>query len=263
MFLIMGKRISIIILFLIQHLYAIAQEVSGASRERRYFMPEDKIASTNSSIEIRANGDTVLISEYENVNNQNLGRVKLTKLYKGTPLLNNNWYLGTVMYKNAKPTRGTIAYNLLTSKVLFMVSAGQPAVEIKPDAFEINGCTFINLEDQFKKNAVGYFEKINEKEPFIFKKYSVYYVPTKVAQIQQSGYDVIGNNEFEGEYKKELLYFLGIDNHLLPIVSNKSLLRKAGVYKSKFQKILEEYNLELNKPADVEKFINQLRKQSN
>lgn len=223
-------------------------------KDKRYFIPEERLTSTNSTIEIRPNGDTVLISEFDDVNIQNAGRIKLQKLYKGTPFFKNNWYLGQVFYDNSKPTRGTLAYNVQTGKVLFMVDEKKSAIEIKPDGFQIQNHLFQKLSKNYKHHTTEYFEKLNTSKPTIYKKYTAYYLPTK-SEIQKSGYDQATVSEFEGEFKKESFYYIDIDNTLVLINANRRFLKRLNNYRQAVENVIKTQNLDLTKPKHIELLV--------
>jgi hypothetical protein len=230
---------------------------SEERRERRFFVPDQKIASQKSDIQIQENGDTVLVSYFEDINSANLGRVAVSKVYKGTPFLNNGWYIGNLHYKGYNSTRGTMAYNLHSGLLYFAITDKEPAIEAQPNAFDMQNMHFERLDKQYKNAGKAYYQPIKTKENLsIFKRYQCELRPK--LQVQATGYDQIKLDAYEGEFIKSATYWWASGNKLILINGHKKNLNKLQKIAPTVAQILKQQTLKLNDQSGVEQLLRQL-----
>lgn len=225
--------------------------------ERKFFVQDEKMGSLNSTIEVAANGDTVLVSEYEDINTNNQGRIKIFKKYKGTPFLRNGWYIGNLHYTGYKSTRGNMAFNLMNGVVYFAVDKKTPAIEAKPDAFDIEGIYLTKLDSTLRGAAHGYYQLIHNAQPRIYKKYFCEYRPK--LQVQATGYDINGRDDYEGEFVKSAQYYILQNRRLTPINGTKKSRKVLEEAQPVLAKIAQEQKLNLREQKEVEKLLSYLK----
>lgn len=241
-------RVFIFIIFSSRFLY-------GQNDSKQYFVQNPKLSSSESRIEVRGNGDTVLVSIYKN---SNLGQNSLTQLefvYKGTPYFQNGWYQAKVkMTENSKISNGLVAYDLVKNKVYFSIDSEKQAIEIDPYEFELNGHKFKKFSNQFVAAGNFYYEKLVEGETELFRQYSCNYSPTVSGD--RTGYESSGN-EFEGNFEKKETYFINY-NEKMQKVGRKYKVFDRNEEKAKGFASRNDLSLtKLNDLAKIVKFINE------
>jgi hypothetical protein len=209
------------------------------------------IASQSSRIEINPNKDTVMISEYYNPNTRTNAPSRVEVIYKGTPLLNNVWEMGTVKIAKGS-SRGTMAYNLEKQLVYFMQKDGQNSIEIRPDEFEFRGYNFKRYDKEITAAGDDYYIKLFDGEIELFKKFSCIYRPSVIGE--KNGYEQSGQG-FEGEFVKKTEYYTVFHGKMQLINKRFKVFDKKEDQAKAYAK---ENKLSLQKEADLIKIVNYL-----
>jgi hypothetical protein len=237
----------ILSVFLISTTFTFAQRPAKELIFEKFF-----IASQSSKIEINPNKDTVMISEYYNRNTRTNAPSKIELTYKGTPLLNNVWEIGTL--KIAQGTsRGTMAYNLEKQVVYFMQKDGQNSIELRPDEFEFRGYTFKKYNKELTAAGDDYYIKLLEGENELYKKFSCIYRPSVIGE--KNGYEQSGQG-FEGEFIKKTEFYT-VYHGKMQLIGKR--FKVFDTKEAKAKNFAKENNLSLQKESDlikIFKFLN-------
>jgi hypothetical protein len=222
------------------------------SRERVLFMDKVSIPSSDSKIDVNANGDTILVSDFKFTNVKLQSNNDFTKVYKGTPFYNNGWFPGTVILEGGKESKGTMAFNLLTNSLFFSLGPDRNAIEVKPSEFTINGKKFRKFRNAYVAAGDIYYEQLVNGEIEIFKQY--YCKLAGTTNGEKNGYEQ-SQNGYEGEFEKENHYFTIYHNKMARI-GNK--FKVFGEYAQTAKLYATKENLKLNKEKDLIKIANYL-----
>lgn len=197
--------------------------------------------STTSKIEILNNKDTIFISQfhYQSANTNNPETIE--KKYKGTPLYRNAWFENSTLYLDGKANKGNIAYNILLSELQFSPANMSPAIIVKPDSFEINNVKFVQFGNKIKLTKSHYYAPIAKiAKAGLYKQYGCTYRPKYSGQ--RTGYEV-SVDDYEGEYIKNIFYFIFVKNKLVELKANNSDYKKFGNKKAQFEAYAKSQNL--------------------
>ncbi|KPM47455.1 hypothetical protein [Jiulongibacter sediminis] len=226
--------------FFLPEFSAFAQKAAN-----HYIQDRVNLPSNNFKIDTNAYGDTISIADFVNLNTNQLDRKNISKKYLGTPLFFNGWHKGTLFFKNSAPVSGTLAYNLLNDKVYFSQGPVQPALEIKPNAFEINGHLFERFDDQFKKAGKYYYQRLVINEKTYYKR-SVKYLITDFKHPE-----IIDTSEaesYQGSFISQNKYYLVNNERFRQIDPG---LKAFGPFTKKVMDIIRENKLDLRKESDL------------
>ncbi len=223
------------------------------NQSHQYNIMQAHSPASDSKIIVAENGDTVLVSKYVTQNPQNNSRLYVEKTYKGTPFFKNGWYPGTLYFNDGTSTNGTLAYNLVNNLVYFSLGSAMDAAEAKPLAFTIGGQTLSKLNEKYNNTNAGYFEMVfGGPKLDLFRQYSCYY-HSKLSG-ERTGYEAEGGL-YEGTYDKSVKLFLGFNNQVVELKSNKNIYKQFNEYRNAMEKYGKENKLNFKKEPDIIKLV--------
>jgi hypothetical protein len=208
--------------------------------------------STNSKIEVNGRGDTIMVYDFELLNNNFPPLLNYTKSFKNTPYYQNKWFSGSVFSEDKTLTKGIIAYNLEYSSLFFSEGSNQQAIELKPKEFVLNGKVFKKFRDVYGQAGDVYYEQLVHGEIEIFKQY---YCSLKIRN--NDGYRA-SLSGYDGEFEKENRFFTIFANKMTRIGKSFNAF---GLFAPQAKEFAKKENLKLNRERDLIKiaqYINQL-----
>lgn len=217
-----------------------------------FFIDKINIAANDSRIEVRPNGDTVLVSDYLSRNVKNLSKQDFLKIYKGTPYFRNGWYPAT-LYVDGRAIKGTVAYNVLNNFVYFTVSSQMEAQPLTPKSFTVAGHEFKRYDDVYKKAYNFYYEQVASTPVVVLKEYKCKYVPLK--SNEKTGYETEDGSDYEGVFEKFEKFYLVLDGKLQLLKFNKAFLGLFGSKASQVENYIKQHKLDATKHGDIQKVL--------
>ncbi|WP_341227366.1 hypothetical protein [uncultured Arcticibacterium sp.] len=214
-----------------------------------YFLDKISTASSGSRIDVNADGDTILVSEY-NAKNVRLNTTQaFEKKYLGTPYFKNGWFKEKVLLEGGEPVEGLIAFNLEQNTLYYSKNKSTPSVELKPLEFRINGHNFSRYEDEIKGAGDYYYETLSYSEPMLLKLYDCKFIPSSSGV--STGYGSSNSSIYEGEFEKRERFYLVVDNKMVLVSHKKSFLKNLGKYSETASSIVKKDKLNMKKQGDI------------
>ncbi|SOE23059.1 hypothetical protein SAMN06298216_3450 [Spirosomataceae bacterium TFI 002] len=228
----------------------------GQNTTTGYFLNEVGMSAEGSTIEVNANGDTILVSNY-NGNNLALNTPStLVKKYMGTPYYGNKWYLGTVTMEGSDPSPGLVGFNVVKGVIYYSPDKNTQAIELSPPKFALDGLIFQQMNKEIQGAKKYYYNVLVEGEPMLIKQHTGKYSSTKDGV--DVAYGTSSSNEFEGKFEKYEDYYFVIQKTLVLVKPKKSFAKAMGPYHHKVKEIVSKYNLDLSLPNDIIKLAHLL-----
>lgn len=242
----------ILLLFSVLSLNEVAE---AQIKSTSYIMDQMFMSSSIDQIEIRPNGDTVLISTYKNPNVKLNSPTNFEMVYKGTPLYKNAWFNGTLRLENSSASsKGNMSYDLRNQQVFLAAGANSNAMVLKPFEFQIDGHNFMNYKKLYEELPYGYLEKITEGKYMLFVQYNCKYQAANIGE--KNGYEQ-SRDGFEGYFNKSIDYYIVKEKDAEKVQKNFKIFNEDAEKASKYAK---ENKLSLKKPQEmiqIIKYLNQ------
>ncbi|AWV98857.1 hypothetical protein [Arcticibacterium luteifluviistationis] len=214
-----------------------------------YFVDKVSAMSTGSRIDVNAEGDTILVSEYDTRNIKQNSNQSYERYYLGTPYLNNGWFKGKVVLEGSEPVEGLMAYNLVRNSVYYSKNQNTTAIELKPTEFTINGHSFSKFKNEIDGAGDFYYETLSLDAPMLLKMYDCKYSSSK--SDVDNGYGSAKANKYEGKYEKKEKFYMVIENRMVLVTKKKSFLRSLGTYSQSAMAKVKKDKLNIKKQEDV------------
>ncbi|MFT6880469.1 MAG: hypothetical protein ACI8UX_001800 [Psychromonas sp.] len=238
------KRIFLLFIILSVCLSSFSQNSSVA-----YFIDKVSDESTSSRIDINAQGDTILVSEYETKNVRQNSIQSYERYYLGTPYFKNGWFNGEIVLEGSEPVVGLMAYNLVRESVYYSKSQSTGVIELKPTEFIINGHSFSKFKDEISGAGDDYYETLSFEVPMLLKVYDCKYSTSK-SDVDYA-YGSTKANKYEGKFEKKDKFYMVIDNRMVLVTKKKSFLRRLGDYSQAATAKVKKDRLNMRRQEDV------------
>jgi methionine-rich copper-binding protein CopC len=208
-----------------------------------------QVGDALSTIEVMANGDTVLNTKVS-TKNTITNNIEITeKIYKGTPLYGNAWFSLSSIFLDGHQTKGNLAFDLVKNEVQFSPGDISKAIVIKPDSFIVNNVKFVKLKKKYAGAFNGFYQKIVDVNNLqIFKQYNANYRPAVMGQ--KTGYEM-ATNEYEGNFIKTTALFMALNENWTEVKPNKATFKNFGDQKEIVEKYAKEKDLNVKKESDL------------
>ena len=250
------KKFQFALLFQLVLFNSVAQTIQQAPQNPQshtYQVMKVNSPAIDSKIEVAKNGDTVFVSNYVQQNVNNYSRQYFEKTYKGTPFYKNAWQSGTLYFPDGSTINGTIAYNLVNEMVYYSLGNLANASEAKPIGFTIGNTTFKKPDKNYENQISSYFETIfMDTKVALFRQYKCIYKPKITGD--RLGYEASGG-DYEGVYVKSSLLYMGYQNQLIELKTNKGVFKQFGEYKTALEQFAKTNNLNPKLQTDTEKMV--------
>ncbi|MFT5884710.1 MAG: hypothetical protein ACI9IP_001167 [Arcticibacterium sp.] len=214
-----------------------------------YFIDKFSNESTGSRIDVNAQGDTILVSEYDTRNVKQNSIQSYERYYLGTPYFKNGWFNGKTVLEGGEPVIGLMAYNLVRGSVYYSKNQSTAALELKATEFIINGHSFSKFKDEISGAGDDYYETLLAETPMLLKVYDCKYSTSK-SDVDYA-YGSAKANKYEGEFEKKDKFYMVIDNRMVLVTKKKSFLRGLGAYSQAATAKVKKDGLNMKKQGDV------------
>ncbi len=221
-----------------------------------YFVDRLNMESATSRIDTNDFGEVILVSEFKTNNVKVNSNMEFERYYLGTPFFENGWYKGKVILEGGEPVEGVMAYDLVRNVVYYSKNATTNAIELRPMDFTIGTTQFSKFEGEYSGAGNYYYETLVASSPMLLKQYVAKYSQSK-SEVD-NGYGSTSTDKYEGEYVKEIKYYVALDGRLNLVKNKKAFFRSLGPYSEEATAYVRREKLKIGDEEDTIKLITYL-----
>ena len=208
-------------------------------------------STTNSKIDVSANGDTVMILDFNSgINPSTQSRNVMIKTFLGTPYFKHKWANGKIQLPGEKEEEAFMAYNVEKDLVYVSFPHIEEAATITPSRFDLHGSQFRKFDNSYENAGRGFYEVLDEGEFTLLKKYKCVVRTGKIES--NNGYEASGAGGYDGEFYQYYDYYILYEDRINIIKGQKH-------FQKYFQrKGVTEVDVDIKNDSEIRAFIRTL-----